>query len=154
ALLQSLIGTGKLGNEAYYQKQIDEGYARARELYGQAMQPGLDTNTKVQRLMQVLSVCADYPGTREDLQKLPPEPPRALQAKLVGERRVTLNWQPSPTAGVTGYAIVRGAGSRPTSANPASSRDWQRIATVTTLYYDDNTPEPGVSLYYAIFAER
>ena len=146
-LLQDLA-PGVIVDAAVYRAQIEGGYTRAQSFFEQAVKPGLTTNERVKLLLQVRGICADYPGVEWELSKLPPEPPRNLEMSLA-EKHVSLRWTPSPTEGAREYRIVRKAGSRPIAAT-----DGTTLATVTSLYYDDRTPDFGKAVFYAVYAVR
>ncbi|GAA2786079.1 hypothetical protein [Saccharopolyspora taberi] len=96
---------------------------------------------------KALEECADHAEARRALRGTPPAPPRDLRVTAL-DGLVRLEWQPSATGGVR-YAVVRKSGSR-----PASATDGERLATVASLAYDDESPETGIPLHYAVFADR
>jgi hypothetical protein len=97
---------------------------------------------------QALARCADHKRAVRAVNALPPEPPRELRAEPVGTA-IRLAWTPSGSDDVR-YVVVRKPGAEP----PASVADGLRLATVRRTTYDDRTPETGLPLHYAVFAQR
>ncbi|MGH2485659.1 MAG: hypothetical protein ACRDHE_06580, partial [Ktedonobacterales bacterium] len=126
---------------------IDAAITQAEKTFLQTRQPGVTPERSADLCVQALGICTDYAEPRDLLARMPPEPPSDLQV-TPSERLVSLTWKPSATRNAN-YVIVRKAASQPVSPN-----DGSRIATIAGYRYDDTQPEMGVSLYYAIFAER
>ena len=95
----------------------------------------------------VLQLCHDCEPAREMLAKTPPSPPKNLRVTK-GGNLVQLTWQGSSAKNIR-YQVVRKAHTRPVSAH-----DGIVLATVSDTVYDDQTPEIGVPLFYAIYADR
>jgi hypothetical protein len=122
-------------------RQADREVTRARSL------AGAQTDAAIGALQEALRQCADHREALDLLSKLPPGPPSGLSASIHGEL-VQLAWQPSSSPGI-GYVVVRKGRARPTSAD-----DGTRLATVSGTTYDDERPEIGVPLHYAVYADR
>ncbi len=84
-----------------------------------------------------------YAALREET----PRPPTELRA-VTTANGATLNWKPSPSAGVAKYVILRGTGAQPWLA------DYQEVATVdgATTSFQDTGLKSGTVYYYAVKA--
>lgn len=107
----------------------------------------VDPEIEVLAYQEVVRLCQDCQEARDMLAKTPPSSPQAVQTTL-GGTVVHLNWQPSRSQNVR-YTVVRKSSSRPVSVS-----DGQQLSTVAGTSYDDTDPEPGLPLFYAIFADR
>lgn len=132
-----------------YEQQFREAIARAEQRVSQADKAIAAGNLDqaVQYSQEALGICADCAAARKVLEKVPPAPPAALTAAL-GEKVVSLRWQPSASENVA-YSIVRKKDSRPVSVN-----DGDKLDTVDGTLFDDAGAEPGLPLYYAVFTDR
>lgn len=120
---------------------------KADRLCDTANRPGTSTRQQVEYYTQALTHCADHARAQRALGALPPEPPRELRAEPTGST-VRLTWQP-PASDDVRYVVVRKPG-----AVPVSVSDGTRVATVRRTTYEDTTPDSGVPLHYAVFAQR
>jgi hypothetical protein len=128
-------------------KESQEHIREADRQYDLAKRPGTSGPEKAAFYEKALARCADHEKSQQALRVLPPEPPEDLRVVVAGDV-VRLRWQPSSTSDVR-YVVVRKEGSL-----PASAVDGSRIATVTTLSYDDVAPQFGIPVHYAVFADR
>lgn len=101
----------------------------------------------VQLYLDILAECSDCSEAQEALARIPPAPPSGLVIQQ-GNEVVSLEWQPSRSGGVH-YLVQRKAHTRPVSVN-----DGTRLATLTSTRFDDASPQIGVPVYYAVYAER
>ena len=129
-------------------RTVSNGIAQAQQTLQRALGATIAPDDAADICQQALRQCADYKEARDLLAKNPPAPPAQLVAR-VGGSVVNLNWQRSSTRGTSAYRIVRKRGTQ-----PVSSGDGQTIATVVGTSCDDTTPEVGVPLFYAVFADR
>ncbi|WP_103339977.1 zinc ribbon domain-containing protein [Amycolatopsis sp. CA-126428] len=106
------------------------------------------TSEQLDHYTQALARCADHKRAIRAVNALPPEPPRDLRAESTGTT-IRLVWTPSSSDNVR-YVVVRKSGAVP----PASVADGLRLTTVRRTTYDDRTPETGLPLHYAVFAQR
>ena len=128
------------------QSTIDATITQAQDLVKRARSAGASRDQKIDYCRQALQLCADYKEAQNLLRTMPPSPPGNLQAK-VRDDVVSLSWNASPTASVQ-YRVLRSS-----HARPNTPQDGRLLDTVTGLLYDDRAPEPGVPLYYAVYAE-
>ena len=142
---QFLSTQSALLNQQWYQNSIDAGITSAQNTLRRAQIAGINREEKVGLCLQALRICADYQDARDLLKLLPPNPPRDLQAKVVGTV-VNLTWELSSSANVE-YKIVCKKHSQ-----PLSLKDGQILETITGRVYDDTSPEVGIPLFYAVFA--
>lgn len=130
---------------------IRESESHVREAdhqYEVAQRPGIDPHRRATLLRSALAACADHDQSVRALRQLPPDPPRDLHV-VAAENLVHLRWQPSSTSGVR-YVVVRKRGVLP----PMSATDGSRLDSVVAQHYDDVSPEYGVPVRYAVFADR
>jgi hypothetical protein len=106
--------------------------ARARELKGAPREAAL---------IEALHLATDCAEAERELDKLPVEPPSAVEASVRGTT-MTVRWKASPTRGA-GYLVLREAGGR-------------RMAVGETegLEIDDTGVRPGTAVRYAVEAVR
>lgn len=121
--------------------------SQAQNMLQQALMTSRSRDDKINFCKQALFLCDDYQEARNLLETLPPEEPQQLQA-ISRETIVSLSWKASTTSNVS-YIVVR----KP-FAQPHSPKDGVVLATVTGLAYEDNHPDIGIPLYYAVFAEH
>lgn len=105
------------------------------------------SDAAIAALQDALRHCADSREAAELLAKSPPSPPAGLRADVHGQI-VQLTWQGSTSTGVT-YRVLRKA-----KARPASADDGKCLASVRGNTFDDDKPEIGVPLWYAVYADR
>ncbi len=99
---------------------------------------------------QALAIAADLPEARDGLRALPPDPPTALRAEVVGES-VVLRWTPPPADGLGAWSfrIVRKVGGIPSQPN-----DGTVAAEVEASEATDRSVQPGQVVGYAAFTTR
>ncbi|HZW33686.1 MAG TPA: hypothetical protein VFF52_23395, partial [Isosphaeraceae bacterium] len=131
ALTPALRRAEALAAKARPLERTDPG--AARNLYGQS-----------------LAVVADLPEALAGLRRTPPDPPTALDARVLGDR-IRLLWTPPPPDGFgpLTFVILRkrdGALQHP--------GDGTRIAEVSTAEFDDIHVAPGETVGYAVLSKR
>lgn len=129
-------------------QESTEAIREADRLCDRAKRPGSSIHVRANLYTHALASCADHRRALSALSALPPAPPRGLGVECADDV-VRLTWEPSSTDDVR-YVVVRAGGPRP----PASPADGSRIATVHRGSYVDRSPERGVPLHYAVFAQR
>lgn len=129
-----------------YKQEAQSAIIRAQSLLQQAKTPSATQDSRVEYYRQTLTTVADYQEARELLKTMPPSAPSQLRFQLRGSV-VSLAWSPSSTQRVA-YSIVR-----KTRAQPNTAQDGKVLGTVTGTTYEDTTPEIGIPLYYAVYAE-
>lgn len=131
-----------------YRRQIEPKIRQAEAKLAQARRVKASNPEEVVRLYQeVLAICQDCEEAQQKLANIPPSPPTSLRATL-GGKVINLTWRPTPSQAAR-YIIVRKTHSRPISVN-----DGRQLATINGTVYDDEHPEIGVPLFYAVFADR
>jgi hypothetical protein len=123
-------------------REVESAEAQLREV--RQLPAGEEAAGSCQR---ILSACADCEPARRILEAIPPAPPAGLEARVRGAS-VALAWRPG-TSSQARYTVVRKARTRPSGPG-----DGVPLALVEGTRFDDGTPEVGVDLYYAVFAER
>jgi hypothetical protein len=141
-----LSNANNIPDQQRHSQEIERSIGEAQALLKQAQVGSVGREKRIELCQQALHTCADYKAARDFLSTLPPPPPENLQASVSGPV-VHLSWKPSPISGVV-YRVVRKNHARPNAAN-----DGKLLATVSGQIYDDEQPEIGVPLYYAIFSE-
>jgi hypothetical protein len=96
----------------------------------------------------VLSQVADCDAAQRALSQIPPQAPSRLEAEVV-DQSVHLRWAASPSPGVSGYVIVRGA-----QRAPIDRSHGERVGLTQGTVQVDSTVEGGLEVAYAVFAER
>jgi hypothetical protein len=99
---------------------------------------------------QSLAIAADLPEALAGLKRTPPDPPKALDAQVMGDR-IRLSWSPAPPdgAGPLTFVVVRKRGGA--LEHPS---DGTRIAEVSTTEFDDMHVAPGDTIGYAVLSKR
>ncbi len=141
-----ITNAAHLVNADQHQRTVSATIAQAQDLLKRAQVRTLGREERVDLCRQALRLCADYKDARDLLSTMPPDAPHNLRARI-GGMLVSLAWDASPTP-ATSYRIVRKSG-----AQLVSAADGTTLATSAGCVYDDTTPEIGVPLYYAIYAE-
>jgi predicted RNA-binding Zn-ribbon protein involved in translation (DUF1610 family) len=131
-------------------RRVDAAIARAEAAAARARQleRAGDTEGAWAAYHDALAAASDLPPARDGLLRCPPAPPGNVRARTDGDH-VLVRWEPGPSAGVTGYVIVR----RERRA-PLSPGDGQRVASGAATSCVDAGAPAGVPLGYAVFAER
>lgn len=94
-------------------------------------------------LVEVLRLAADCAEAERELDKLPPEPPGAVEAAVAGGT-ISIRWSASPTAGAR-YAVTR-------VAHPAGIES--RVGETDGQLLDDPDAPPGSVVRYRVTATR
>jgi hypothetical protein len=99
---------------------------------------------------QSLEIAADLPEALAGLARTPPDPPTAMDAKVLGDR-IRLTWTPPPPDGYGPITFVVLRKRNGVLEHPA---DGTRIAEVDTPEFDDLHVTPGESVGYAVLSKR
>lgn len=94
-------------------------------------------------LVEVLRLAADCVEAEHELDKLPPQPPGAVEAAAAGTA-MSVRWQASPTAGVS-YAVTR-------VTLPAELES--RVGETQDLRLEDSSAPAGALVRYRVTATR
>ncbi len=99
---------------------------------------------------QSLAIASDLPDALAGLVRTPPDPPLAMEARVLGDR-IRLTWTPPPPdgCGPIRYVVVRKRGG--VLAHPG---DGVRIAEVDAPEFEDRTVPPGETVGYAVLSRR
>jgi hypothetical protein len=104
---------------------------------------GLAAEQHEQALVDVLRIAADHAGAERELDRLPPEPPAAVDAVASGTGMV-VRWGASTTGGVT-YAVTR--------INAQTGIE-SRVGDADELRIEDPSAPAGAVVRYAVTAVR
>lgn len=94
-------------------------------------------------LVEVLRLAADCAEAERELDRLPPQPPGAVEVTASGSA-MAVRWSPSPTPGA-GYAVTR-------VTLPAGVES--RVGETEDLRLEDSTAPPGMVVRYRVVATR
>lgn len=131
--------------------QIKAGLDNAEALFNKAerSKAARQEDEAWQYYQRCLAECNDFQPAKSGLSTLPPTPPVNGQCSFYASAGARLNWQPSPSAGVNQYQVVRKAG-----GIPGDYTDGKRLALVSGCGVDDPELENGVAYYYGIYSQR
>jgi tetratricopeptide (TPR) repeat protein len=99
---------------------------------------------------QSLEIAADLPEALSGLARTPPDPPTAMDAKILGDR-IRLTWTPPPPDGFGPVTFVVLRKRNGVLAHPG---DGTRIAEVDVPEFDDLHVTPGETVGYAVLSRR
>lgn len=105
-----------------------------------------DTNARIDKYMQVLSICADCEKAKVAIESNPPTAPTAFVSEINGTS-IRIKWNKLNSQYIE-YRIIRKEGGRPTSI-----KDGTHLADTSNSQYDDTSVTPGVSYFYAVFSK-
>ena len=105
-----------------------------------------DTNARIDKYMQVLSICADCEKAKVAIESNPPTAPTAFVSEINGSS-IRIKWNKLNSQYIE-YRIIRKEGGRPTSI-----KDGTHLADTSNAQYDDTSVTPGVSYFYAVFSK-
>lgn len=135
-----------------WQKKLQEIKARteaARRQVERAQQRGTREDERERAYWAALQESADCEEAREGLKRITPKPPWNLKLDIDKDKAtVTLDWNASPSPGGE-HVVVRKAFSL-----PASPSDGEILVSTPGNHYTDSTPPVGLSIFYAVFAQR
>jgi hypothetical protein len=115
---------------------------------GARLQAQGKADAAIDKFEEALRKCADSHRATQALASCPPAAPTGLRLGI-RDGVAQLIWSASPSRGQVRYRVLRKAGSP-----PRGPEDGERVATVAeTVLLDPGAPG-GVSLYYAVHAER
>lgn len=122
-----------------------EALAMARERIGEAealvaSARGLGGEAREQALVDALQLAADCEKAERELEKMPPEPPRGVEAAATGTA-MAVRWQRSPSQGVR-YLVVRLGAVR------------EVVGETGDLHLDDRRAPTGATVRYSVEAVR
>ena len=103
---------------------------------------------KVDCYLRALEACKDCREAVEALSLLPPDAPTHLRADIQ-PGSIALSWNPSPSGLGVVYRLLKKKGSRPQHMD-----DGEVLIETVALHFDDQSPVPGESFAYAVFAVR
>jgi hypothetical protein len=140
------------------QQEIKERCEAANRQTSRAKQRGAREDEQERFYWSALQESADCAEAREGLKQITPKPPWDLTLKEdKNDTSVLLTWNPSLSPGVE-HVVVRKAQSPPTALS-----DGEILVRIPAKqpkdahapgHYHDTTPPIGVSLFYAVFAQR
>ena len=105
-----------------------------------------DTNARIDKYMQVLTICADCEKAKVAIESNPPTAPTALVSEVHGAS-IRIRWNKLNSQYIE-YRIIRKEGGRPTNI-----KDGLHLADTSNAQSDDTNVIPGVSYYYAVFSK-
>ena len=121
----------------------------AEEEFGEALK-NPDINARINLLLAISDIVADFPKLNTELQKYPIAPVKDLQADLDSNAGiVSLSWKSENKSNSVLYVIRR-----KTDTPVANVTDGNEIARTQMLSFGDNTIREGVVYYYAVYAVR
>ncbi|MEV1114878.1 zinc ribbon domain-containing protein [Actinosynnema sp. NPDC049800] len=133
------------------QTEID----KATELYLRARRPDTPNARRAELYAAALDLCADLSAARNELDRIPPNPPGRARATVTDPAAgVRLTWPASPDLDIA-YVVVRVTGDR-VPERPDETSGPARLGRTTTTGFRDAAAAglPGVPLRYAVFTER
>lgn len=105
-----------------------------------------DTNARIDKYMQLLSICADCEKAKVAIQSNPPTAPTALVVEINGPA-TRIRWNKLNSQYIE-YSVIRKEGGRPTSI-----KDGVHLADTSNAQFDDTNVTTGVSYFYAIYSK-
>lgn len=105
-----------------------------------------DPNSRIDKYLQVLSVCADCEKAKVAIESNPPTAPTALVSEKLGSS-IRIKWNKLNSQFIE-YRIIRKEGGRPTSI-----KDGVHLSDTSNSQFDDTGVTPGVSYFYAIYSK-
>lgn len=105
-----------------------------------------DPNARIDKYMQVLSVCADCEKAKVAIESNPPTAPTALVSENIGSS-IRIKWNKLNSQFIE-YCIIRKEGGRPTSI-----KDGVHLTDTSNSQFDDTGVTPGVSYFYAVYSK-
>lgn len=96
----------------------------------------------------ILNICSDCDEALKWMTKYPPEAPRFLRHKVVGDG-ININWDSNNLNKNVTYKVIRKM-----RTEPSSIEDGKFICETHENEITDYTAEPGQNYYYAVFAVR
>lgn len=105
-----------------------------------------DPNTRIDKYMQILSICADCEKAKIAIEGNPPTPPSNIVFEITGSS-IRIRWNKLNSQFIE-YRIVRKENGRPTSIE-----DGVHLADTSNAQFDDTNVKPGVSYFYSIYSK-
>lgn len=105
-----------------------------------------DPNARIDKYLQILSVCADCEKAKVAIESNPPTAPTALMSENMGSS-IRIKWNKLNSQFIE-YRVIRKEGGR-----PASIKDGVHLTDTSNAQYDDTSVTPGVSYFYAVFSK-
>ena len=128
---------------------------KATELYRRARRPETPNSRRAELYAAALDICADLSAARNELDRIPPDPPGRPRATVADPAAgVRLTWTASPHPDIA-YVVVRVTGDR-VPERPDEASGPARLGRTTETGFRDAAAAglPGVPLRYAVFTER
>lgn len=140
-----IVSMGESPQISKYRTEIESAIDMAEKQIADAGQIQ-DVTARVDKYMQVLSVCADCEKAKVAIGSNPPSAPTGFVSEVNGNF-IRIKWNKHNSQFIE-YRIVRKEGGR-----PSSIQDGLYLADTAGALYDDTNVTPGVSYYYAIFSK-
>lgn len=128
---------------------------KATELYRRAKRPDTPNSRRAELYAAALDLCADLPAARNELDRIPPNPPGRPRAAVTDPAAgVRLTWPASPDLDIA-YVVVRVTGDQ-VPERPDEATGPARLGRTRATGFRDAAAAglPGVPLRYAVFTER
>lgn len=121
----------------------------AEEEFGEAVK-NPDINARINLLLAINDIVADFPKLNTELQKYPISPVTDLRAEMDSSAGiVSLSWKSENKSNSVFYVIRR-----KTDTPVANAADGNEIARTQLLSFGDKSIREGVAYYYAVYAVR
>lgn len=104
-----------------------------------------DNNARIDKYMQILSICADCEKAKVAIESNPPTAPSTLVTEIKGAS-IRIKWNKLNSQFIE-YRIIRKEGAR-----PASIKDGVHLGDTSNALFDDTSVTPGVSYFYAVYS--
>lgn len=105
----------------------------------------MDNNARIDKYMQILSICADCEKAKVAIESNPPTAPSALVAEIKGAS-IRVKWNKLNSQFIE-YRVIRKEGGR-----PASIKDGVHLGNTSNALFDDANITPGASYFYAVYS--
>jgi hypothetical protein len=105
-----------------------------------------DANLRIDKYMQILSICADCEKAKAAISSTPPAPPTSISMNMNGST-AHLSWNKLNSQYVE-YCVIRKEGGRPTSVT-----DGTQMVVTSNTQFDDSSLTYGASFYYAVYSK-
>lgn len=105
-----------------------------------------DPNARIDKYLQILSICADCEKAKVAIESNPPTAPTALISEIMGAS-IRIKWNKLNSQFIE-YRIIRKEGGRPTSI-----KDGIHLTDTSNSQFDDTSVTPGVSYFYAVYSK-